>query len=128
MKWLKIITVVGLLGCWLAATNHCRLEQITILSFLSCCEGGGNSQDADCQTDGCAQVEDGLYKSENHHTHVVPPVVAIIKFLAAPTQGAGSHEEFVRLPVPNPAPPELPKSWQFSFRAAAPPRAPTLVS
>jgi hypothetical protein len=128
VNWLKTIAVVGLLGLWLAATNHCRLEQIPALSFLPCCEKGGSSQDDDCQTDGCASVEDGLYKTENNQVQVVTPVFALIPFLVLPGQNAAPGLESVREALPNLAPPELPKSWQFSFRAAAPPRAPALVS
>ena len=30
--------------------------------------------------------------------------------------------------LPNCSPPELPRAWQFSYRTALPPRAPTLVT
>ena len=63
VKWLKTMTVLALLGLWLAATNHCRLELVPGLSFLVCCphDDAAPHQDDDCDTDDCAQVEHGLY-------------------------------------------------------------------
>jgi len=128
VKWLKFIAVAGFLGLWLAATNHCRLEQIPGLGFLSCCEEGGNSQDNDCQTDGCASLEDGLYKTENSQVHVVTPVFVLLEFPVLQGNHVVRGDESGRCVRVNFAPPEFAKTWQFSSRAAAPPRAPSLAS
>jgi hypothetical protein len=128
VRWLKFIAVVGLLGLWLAAVNHCRLEQIPALGFLSCCEEGGNSQDDDCQTDGCASLEDGLYKTENNQVQIVTPVFVLIEFPALQGKSVDGSDESGRSVLLNFAPPEFPTSWQFFLRAAAPPRAPSLAS
>lgn len=128
MKWLKFITVAGFLGLWLAATNHCRLEQIPALGFLSCCEDGGNTQDDDCQADGCASLEDGLYKTENNQAQVVTPVFVLVEFPALHGKSLECSDESGRCVLLNSAPLELPRTWQFSLRAAAPPRAPSLAS
>ena len=125
VKWLKTITVVGLLGLWLAAINHCRLEQIPILSFLSC--NGEASQDDDCQTDGCAQVENGLYKTENNHIRVSTPAFTLVNFLALSAESLVCDQTSPSRDLEF-APPEIPVGWQFSFRAAAPPRAPSILS
>ena len=127
VKWLKIVAVFGLLVFWLAASNHCRLEPIPGLSFLACCEEGNGvpGQDNDCQTDGCAAVESGFYKMEDLHALVsAPPLVQVTAPLPLlPVQVPPGPTVILEL-----VPPDLPTTWQFTFRAAAPPRAPSLVS
>ena len=129
VKWLKTITVLAMLALWLPATNHCRLESISALAFLVCCdhEGGAPHQDNDCDTDGCAVVESGFYKTEDAKVDAVAPVLVMAVFLL-PTV-----EQIALLPPLladffTIASPELPVTWQFSFRAALPPRAPSLAS
>lgn len=129
VKWLKTIAMFGLLGLWLGATNHCKLEEIPGLNFLICCdhEGAAPHQDNDCDTDGCAQVEEGLYKTEDSKVAGLSPVLVLAICLRL-----GSEEQAwpqsVLADFLTVAPPELPVTWQFSFRTALPPRAPSLVS
>ncbi len=116
------------LALWPLATSHCSLEQMPGLEFLACADEAAAvpHQGNDCETDSCASVESGFYKSEDGH-QVVPtaPLVAsalltaILRKSAQPV--AGSRIVF------DSAPPELPKVWQFSFRTALPPRAPSFV-
>ena len=127
VRYLKTVAVFGFLAFWLAASNHCRLELIPCLSFLACCEPGDGlpSQDKDCETDGCAAVESGFYKTEDGQASVSAPQPATLTLLLPLL--------LVQVPpatpvAPDVVPPELPVTWQFSFRAAAPPRAPSLVS
>lgn len=127
VKWPKTVAVLTLLAFWLAASNHCRLESIPGLSFLGCCEQGDGvpGQDSDCQTDGCAAVESGFYKMEDGQASTsAPPLVPLT--LLRPLLSVQVPPAFiVTLDV---VPPELPVTWQFSFRTAAPPRAPSFVS
>ena len=122
------MSVLALLGLWLAATNHCRLEQIPGLSFLACCshDDAAPRQDNDCDTDGCAQVENGLYKVDDIRVVSVTPLFVVAVFLL-PTL-----EQIARSPVlavfSTVASPELPGTWQFSYRTALSPRAPSLAS
>ena len=128
MKWLKIIAMFGLLGLWLGASNHCKLEEIPGLSFLVCCDhdGAAPHQDNDCDTDGCAQLEDGLYKTEDSKVAVMSASFLPVCVPTVPEMQACVQNAFTDfLPV---ASPELSVTWQFSFRAALPPRAPTIVS
>ncbi|MEY2408587.1 MAG: hypothetical protein QOF48_1257 [Verrucomicrobiota bacterium] len=127
VKWLKTFGVLGLLAVWLAATNHCRLEFIPGLSFMACCEQGDGAptQDKDCETDGCAAVESGFYKMEDGQASLSAPPVAALPLLLPLF--------LIQVPpattvVPDVIPPELPVTWQFSSRAAASPRAPSLLS
>ena len=129
VKWLKTIAVFGLLGLWLGATNHCKLEEIPGLNFLVCGEHKGSTphQDNNCDTDGCAQVEDGVYKTEESQvTAAAPTVVLAVTLLTALEEQARyrpTGSDFLTF-----ASPELPVTWQFSFRAALPPRAPSFLS
>ena len=138
MNWLKRILVMAVLSFWLPATNHCRLELIPGLEFLDCCrhspdeqasahhENSGH-QENDCGDDLCAQVEDGLYKAESNQVAVEAPPASSPDVLFTLTEQMSGPEQASpeRLNV---SPPELPKTWQLSFRAAAPPRAPSPVS
>lgn len=129
VTWLKTVAVFGFLAFWLAASNHCRLELIPGLSFLACCEqrDGAPLQDTDCETDGCAAVEGAFYKLEDSRLSVsLPPVVPSTSLL--PLGFVWLQVPPLKTVAPDASPPELPVTWQFSFRAAAPPRAPSLVS
>lgn len=127
VKWLKTVAVFGFLAIWLVAINHCRLELIPGLSFLACCEQGDGvpGQDKDCEADGCAAVESGFYKMEDGQASVSAPPLATLTLLLSLL--------LVQVPpatavTPDLVPPELAVMWQFFFRAAASPRAPSLVS
>ena len=128
VKRMKAMTVLALLGLWLAATNHCRLEQIPGLNFLACCphDDAAPQEDNNCDTDGCAQVEQGLYKVDEIGVAAVTPLFVVTVFLL-PTA-----EQMALAPLlpdfPTVASPELPGTWQFSRRAALPPRAPSIAS
>lgn len=132
VKRLKTILVMAVLAFWLPATNHCRLELIPGLGFLACCGHSEDEQASDqhqneCAEDLCAQVEDGLYKTESSRVVVEAPPAFTLGVLTALLEQTPSPER----PSPmrlDASPPELPKTWQFSCRAAAPPRAPSSVS
>ena len=114
---------------WLLATNHCKLEQIPGLSFLVCCdhEDAPPHQDNDCDTDGCAAVEGGFYKLEDSPPSVPAPVFIWV-VSPVPALDEYARPAFARSNFSTVAPRELSVMWQFSFRAAAPPRAPSLAS
>jgi hypothetical protein len=128
VQQLKLLAVSALLTFWLAASNHCRLEMIPGLGFLACCEGEGlPAQDKDCETDGCAAVEDSFYKSGDSQPSLSALVIALAVWLLPSTE-EGAQPGPDRSSFSALAPPELPVTWQFTFRAAAPPRAPSFVS
>ena len=118
-----------LVALWPLATSHCSLEQMPGLEFLACADEAAAvpHQGNDCETDSCASVESGFYKTEEGR-QVVPtaPLVAsalltaILRESAQPA--AGSKIVF------DSAPPELPKVWHFSHRTALAPRAPSVAS
>ena len=116
------------LSLWGLATWHCELEQLPGLEFLVCCHHPGQTphQDNDCEQDGCATVESGLYMVEGVATSAPPPVMVLASGLWFPPESVSGT------PLPpvrrSSAPPELLRVWHFTFRAALPPRAPSLVA
>ena len=128
VKWLKTMTVLAMLALWLPATNHCRLEQIPGLGFLVCCdhEATAPHQDNDCDTDGCALFENGHYRTEEPQAALPAPDLVVLAMLFSLAQEAPCFH-VAQARVRAPAPPELPRAWQFSFRAALPVRAPSIA-
>jgi hypothetical protein len=129
VKWLKIIAMSGLLGLWLGATNHCSLEEIPGLNFLMCCDHGDTAphQDNDCETDDCAVVEDGLYKTEDSRVIAAAPLL-VLPVCLLPSEAELAATRAVLSDFLTISPPELPTTWQFSFRTALPVRAPSVTS
>ena len=128
MSGLRKILAMTLVLLWLPAVMHCRLETLPGLDFLACCDHGDvpPHQDEDCQQDGCASVESGLYKTQDERPRVVTPELGV-----AVTQAVPALERIIpagSLPLQSSAPPELRVRWQFAWRAALSPRAPTSVS
>jgi len=128
VKSLRTLLTLLLVALWPLATSHCSLEQLPGLAFLACAEepAAASHQDNDCETDNCASVESGLYKTEDHPTVPTRPLISselltTVLLATEPLSCAGA----IHL---DSAPPELSRFWQFSFRTALPPRAPSLVS
>ncbi len=117
-----------MLAVWGLATVHCDLEEVPGLEFLACCHHPETAphQDDDCDTDACAVVESGLYKTEEQAAGVPVPLLAlsfVLPLWEAAPRTAAPHPVLL-----NASPPELPRTWQFSCRTALPPRAPSLVA
>jgi hypothetical protein len=114
------------------ASFHCRLEVLTGFEFLSCCQHSGSEQspahhEKECNDDGCAAVERGLYRPETPQDAPVMPLLALATLLS-PLPEHAQVSVFDHLVSISSSPPELPKAWQFFQRTALPPRAPSLVS
>jgi hypothetical protein len=117
---------------WVGVGLHCRLETFPGLEFLSCCDHAAPDkspahQDNDCEGDGCAAIESGSYQLQPPQSAPVKPLLALVAWLTPlPDTGQLSSPA---LPVAVlPSPPEFLRLWQFTHRAALPPRAPTFVS
>ncbi len=110
------------------ALSHCTLEQFPLFEFLACCDHPDSAphQDNDCQSDACSVVESGLYKTTDRYELL--PVVSLM--LANLAQHLESELTLIpcTAPLRSCSPPELSQTWQFCFRAAQPPRAPSFVS
>src|SRR5262245_51454732 len=113
---------------WPVAASHCSLEKLPSFGFLACAEDRccEPQPDTGCQGDACAVVESGFYKVESSRLLVPAPPTAIICLVVATFE---ISESFAAAQViPESSPPELSKHWQFSFRTALAPRAPSLAS
>jgi len=115
---------------WLPISVHCELEEIPALQFLSCCpdDDAAPHQDDDCETDGCAVVESGLYKTEERRASLPAPILVfcvVSNWLAAAP--VAPEPAIFDLPPVSP-PPEISVGWHFSFRTALLPRPPSFVS
>lgn len=113
-----------MLALWLPVTNHCRLESVPGLEFLRCATAVPTG--SDCDGDGCDVVEDGFYKVEEANVVAVQPLCVPVFHLAPLIDH--SPPEISNYLLSAATPPELGNTWQFSCRAAAPPRAPSLAS
>lgn len=117
-----------LLTAWSVAANHCKLEQLPGFHFLKCGESAAvsNHPQDDCESDACESLESGFYKTEDGKLAAMAPMLAeIIPVLFSPESIKPSAENnFASVP----APPELSPRWQFVFRTASPPRAPSFAS
>jgi len=128
VKSFRALIALLLVAFWPLVTTHCDLEQLPGLEFLTCAdEADATHAESDCESDPCASVESGFYKTEDARQVVPTPPLIPSAFLTAimleATQPAISLSTTFDF-----APPELPKVWQFSFRTALPPRAPSFVS
>jgi hypothetical protein len=118
-----------LVAVWPLITSHCSLEQLPGFGLFACADDAATDshQDNDCETDGCASVESGFYKTEDSHPTVPTLQMTSFELLTTPLS---CTEQFIRFgrTDSSTAPPELSRLWQFSFRTALPPRAPSIVS
>ncbi len=131
VRLLKTILALLLALSWVPLSLHCQIEAMPGWEFLSCESGeeehSAPHQSSDCEDDFCQIIESGLYKTEEKapllcSVNLLPPGVepSIAISMQAPDPGLS--------PVANPSPPVLANTWQFTFRTALPPRAPSLAS
>jgi hypothetical protein len=122
------IVALTVLALWGLAAMHCKLEALPGLDFLkTCCfVDSSPSAQGDCESDGCGDVEDGGYRMEEQTASAPQPFLILVLLsvvIEAPLQELQPCSLATSLP-----PPELPRAWQFYYRTALPPRAPSLVA
>jgi hypothetical protein len=131
VRLLKTVWVVGLALMWLPITAHCTLEMIpAFAAILACCDHEETSaphQDNDCEQDGCASVESGNYRTQDHDALVVVPNFTLICLPESLMELSALPDE-VSLGLFATAPPEQRHIWNFTLRTALPVRAPSLAS
>jgi len=126
MNWLHRIVAMLMLAAWIPAASLCLAECAGVVERGDCCpdESGGKTNAADHS---CCFLASGLYKLHDNHSLLMIPD-------ALPTAQVSSHlsvapsSNSLPLPAARRSPPDLPVSWQFSFRTALPPRAPSFAS
>lgn len=126
MTWFTKVVAVLLLALWVPVTMHCELQAAVHSVLLQCCCGDEATQGPAHADDVCGTVESGFYKVEENEI-LTAPVLAFVA-LAPDTLASLTSEPALEPAIPEPGPPqELPQSWQFSYRVALPPRAPSLA-
>ena len=130
VRWLKTVVTVLLLALWLPATSHALLEQAGWIHTEHA------DADGDSDTDNDHDVADGICRAASTDVQVPQPE------LTGPPMPISSLDFSLGLAAllqaslaapngpdpPGAAPPELSHTWQFSFRASLPPRAPSPIS
>lgn len=113
---------------WVPLVSHCDLEHLPGMDLLACLEQPESAphQDEDCQTDVCGSVESANYRTEDQS--VAAPVSVLAEPVVTPLLTAEPASASVAVLAIQSLPIELSVRWQFAFRAAAPPRAPSLNS
>jgi hypothetical protein len=125
VKSLRTVITLLMLALWPLAVMHCKLEKIPGLEFLRCASDTPTS--SGCQEDGCETVESATYKTPDNQNVAPEPVFeALVLSTLLEREDRPCENDFCWLVTA--APPDLSKIWQFSFRTALPPRAPSCVS
>ena len=106
---------------WVPVTSHCAWENVSGLQFFKCATD--TPENSDCDGDGCAQLEKATYKTSDPQVTPSLPLLTLL-FQVLVIEPAVSEQSILA----SAPPPEIPAGWQFSFRTALPPRAPSFVS
>jgi hypothetical protein len=133
-----IILSLLLVAVWLPASSHALLQHIGLIHQVHAHDdhadghdaGSSGSHEHDADNHDAA---DGLCLASAAKVHVPTPIFVVLPdWLAVPVATLMTDANFAALhsglSPPGSAPPELSHRWQFSFRAALPVRAPSLVS
>ncbi len=123
MSPLKTILATLIFACWIPATSWSCLERAGWISDID----DGTPVGESSQTGPCWNVAPAIHKLLHNQREPTPtPTRTLVLpnelFELAPLQNLIPCAEF------GVAPPELGKCWQFFFRAASAPRAPSSVS
>lgn len=129
VRLLKTLTAALLVLVWLPAGSLCLIESAGLIKQGDCC-----SKDSDHPAPGktdcdkpCGVMAAGNYLFQQDHLVLSAPVVVTpdfcIPIILEMQSPAGIGRD-----APATAPPELAGHWQFSFRTALSPRAPSFAS
>ena len=116
---------LAMVALWSLASNHCKLETLPGLSFLAC--ASATTVESHCDDSECAGVEEGGYKVEDHQS-ILPVALVTVDLAEIILPADGSGTEAAPAGFLTVAPPEFPHCWQFVFRTASPPRAPSFAA
>ncbi len=123
----RLLKVAALLlaTLWLPATLHCQLEGLGFDSLFGCADTpAGHADSRACADDGCQTIEAGQFVLTKQRLDLAAPALlacacSFCLFEFQPPVAAAdftASRQDVTLP--------LQRTWQFTRRAAAPPRAP----
>ena len=129
MRWLKTTVTAVLLALWVPAASH------ALLAHAGWIHTGHADEHRASDTDNHHDAADGICRITSTEVQMPTPDLSS----SQPTFALLSFTFLLfaleaALPAPNgpdppgASPPELSHTWQFSFRASLPPRAPSLTS
>lgn len=125
---LKTIVALMLLVLWAPVTSHCLLERVPGLAFLVCAADASGQGDCENDADGCVSVESATYRTEDTQPLVSTFGIKVALLVAILPPDFLPLERETLLAPRNHPPAELQSSWQFAFRTALSPRAPSFAS
>jgi hypothetical protein len=133
MRLGRTFLAIAIATLWVAVGSHCRLELLPGLGFLSCClhpqsEPSPSQHEDDCAGDGCSAIESGFYKLENSEVAPIEPLLPLLAALTVAPEPGAPNAPAVEVLIASSPPKTDPRPWQFSQRAASPPRAPSIAS
>ena len=129
MQRIKAAVALMLALVWLPAVSCCLIDASELLGKQNCCSkehshpasGPGNCDKP------CGALASASYLPQQSQPHVFAPVgvpmFEVASFLMPVQRPVGIGRD-----LPATAPPELAGHWQFSFRTALSPRAPSFAS
>jgi hypothetical protein len=129
VRLLRTMFVVLLALGWAPLTAHCQLESVTGWGLLACQPGGETpgTGSSHCDDTSCCDWESGqVHLPQNQPLTLFPLSVLVLSVVVSASNN--SPPAFIGLAHLTTAPPELPKIWQFSIRAALPVRAPSFAA
>ena len=108
---------------WVPITSHCSWESVVGGDFFKCAPA---TEKSDCanETDGCVTLESASYKVPETAPVLTTPLFVVVLFQHLVL----TAKPFGQITPDTAAPSEIPVRWQFAFRTALPPRAPSFVS
>lgn len=114
---------------YLPASGYCLFENAGFVTPVDCCAETTSHQhdeESSCGGYGCCPIEYAVYSSFDSGISDLPtpPADAVFLVIVLLTEVPGEIQDV----HPERSPPDIPKSWQFSFRTALPPRAPSFIS
>lgn len=133
MRFRQSVLALAIAALWVAVGSHCRLEVLPGMGFLSCCQHSETGQspahhDDDCAGDGCSAIESGFYKLENSEVAPIRPLLPLLAALTVAPDPGAPNAPAAEILIASSPPEADPRPWQFSQRAASPPRAPSIAS
>ncbi|MDA1275005.1 MAG: hypothetical protein O2960_13305 [Verrucomicrobia bacterium] len=129
MHRIKAVVAMVLALVWLPAASCCLMDASGLLGKRDCCSkerSHSASGPGNCDKP-CGALASAAYLPQGVQLFLIAPV-------DVPPFDCASYPTELRRPTgigrnfPATAPPELAGHWQFSFRTALPPRAPTFAS
>lgn len=125
---LRNLVALLLLGLWLPATLHCELEAAGIDDFFGLPNHHDGMTGEDGDDDARHSIDGVSYRLEFGVAKISTAAVTLFRDLSGAISVAPSTARPQIVAPTATAPPEVARAWQFTRRAAAPPRAPSAVS